>query len=189
MVNMTREDVLKLFPDATDEQITKILNQHHAELTKEKTKTETYKEQSKENEELKKQLEEINNAKLSDIEKANKERDEALEKLNDSTKTIQKMNQKIALADKGITGEDADKLIESLAGGNFDIEIFAKIIADREQASAIAKEKEIAGNSGNPNGGNGNGGAESKPEDVLNAESISFGSVTQNAQATRDLYR
>lgn len=29
---MTRDEVLKLFPDATDEQISKLLNQHHAEM-------------------------------------------------------------------------------------------------------------------------------------------------------------
>lgn len=36
---MTREDVVKLFPDATDEQITRMLNQHNSEVQKEKKKT------------------------------------------------------------------------------------------------------------------------------------------------------
>lgn len=34
---MTREQVLKLFPEATEEQITNLLNQSNAELEKEKT--------------------------------------------------------------------------------------------------------------------------------------------------------
>lgn len=33
---MTREDVLKLFPEATDEQITNLLNQNNSEVAREK---------------------------------------------------------------------------------------------------------------------------------------------------------
>lgn len=40
---MTREQVLKLFPEATEEQITNLLNQSNAELEKEKTKAKAYK--------------------------------------------------------------------------------------------------------------------------------------------------
>lgn len=36
---MKREDIIKLFPDATDEQINAILNQHHADAGKEFAKT------------------------------------------------------------------------------------------------------------------------------------------------------
>ena len=35
---MTREDVLKLFPEATDEQITNLLNQNNSEVAREKNK-------------------------------------------------------------------------------------------------------------------------------------------------------
>lgn len=38
---MKREEILELFPDATDEQISKLLNRHHAEISaKQKTDTE-----------------------------------------------------------------------------------------------------------------------------------------------------
>ena len=36
---MTREDVKKLFPDATDEQVTQFLNKHNAEIAGERAKT------------------------------------------------------------------------------------------------------------------------------------------------------
>ena len=36
---MTREDVLKLFPEATDEQITNLLNQNNSEVATEKKLT------------------------------------------------------------------------------------------------------------------------------------------------------
>lgn len=151
---MTREDVLKLFPDATQEQITQLLNQTHSELSREKSKAESYKAKADEAERYKNELDAINSEKMTELEKATKERDEALAKLTASTTEITKMNQKIALANKGIVGEDADKLVESLAGGNLDIEILAKIISDKENSAKIAKEQEIAQGSSNPNGGN-----------------------------------
>ena len=41
---MKREDVLKLFPEATDEQITNLLNQSNKEVLNEKNKVAQYKE-------------------------------------------------------------------------------------------------------------------------------------------------
>ena len=41
---MTREDVKKIFPDATDEQITSFLNQSNSEETKKKAKAQKMKE-------------------------------------------------------------------------------------------------------------------------------------------------
>ena len=43
---MTREQVLKLFPDATDEQITGLLNQTNSEVAREKEKNKAYKEKA-----------------------------------------------------------------------------------------------------------------------------------------------
>ena len=43
---MTREDVKKIFPDATDEQITSFLNQSNSDVAKEKAKAQKVKEQA-----------------------------------------------------------------------------------------------------------------------------------------------
>lgn len=40
---MTRNDVLKLFPEATDDQITNLLNQNNSEVAEEKNKASQYK--------------------------------------------------------------------------------------------------------------------------------------------------
>ena len=187
---MTREDVKKLFPDATDEQITALLNQSNSEIAREKNKAEKYKERAEEADNYKSQLDEIQKANMTDIEKANTERDKALNDVNDLKAQLKTMEMRSKFAEKGIVGEDADKLLASMNDGNFDFEVLGKIISDRESAAAIAKEKEIAGSAGNPNGGSGSGSGENeKPEDVKNAESITFGTVAQNAQATRDLYK
>ena len=49
---MTREQVLKLFPDATDEQITNLLNQSNKEVLNEKNKISQYKEKADKADEL-----------------------------------------------------------------------------------------------------------------------------------------
>ena len=49
---MTREDVLKLFPDATDDQITAMLNKNNSEVAMEKAKSEKYKSDAKKADDL-----------------------------------------------------------------------------------------------------------------------------------------
>ena len=41
---MTREQILKLFPDATDDQITNLLNQNNSEVAREKEKAKAAKQ-------------------------------------------------------------------------------------------------------------------------------------------------
>ena len=70
---MTREDVLKLFPEATDEQITNLLNQNNSEVATEKNKVKQYKAKAESADDLQKKLDELEAGNLSDLEKANKE--------------------------------------------------------------------------------------------------------------------
>ena len=74
---MTREDVLKLFPEATDEQITNLLNQNNSEVAKEKNKVSQYKAKADTADGLQKQLDEIQAGNLTELEKANKALDTA----------------------------------------------------------------------------------------------------------------
>ena len=46
---MTREDVKKIFPDATDEQITSFLNQSNSDVDKEKAKPKDIPEENEKN--------------------------------------------------------------------------------------------------------------------------------------------
>lgn len=175
--------------EPTEEQITNYLNQVNGESKKEKDKAEQYKADAEKAEELQKQLDELNNQNLSDIEKANKERDDALNSITALQNQIKSMELKAKFAEKGIVGEQADKLLESLNGGSFDVDILGQIISDREKAAATAKEQEIASNATNPGGGSagGSGSKDEKQEDVKNAESITFG--TQSAeQSDKDYY-
>ena len=56
---MTREDVKKIFPDATDEQITSFLNQSNSDVAKEKAKNQKLKEDAEKAKALETELEDL----------------------------------------------------------------------------------------------------------------------------------
>lgn len=185
---MTREDVLKLFPEATDEQITNLLNQNNSEVAKEKNKANQYKEKANKADELQSKLDDLEAGNLTELEKANK----ALETANNQIAEMQKNNairdlREKAMTDFKITSEQAKTVVKD--DGSFDTEILGQIISEKENASATAKEQELAGKATNPGGGTGSENGNDKPEDVKNAESITFGGLDKNAQTTRDYYK
>lgn len=149
---MTRDDVLKLFPDATDEQITNLLNQNNSEVAKEKNKANQYKEKADNATELQKKLDELEAGNLTELEKANK----ALDTANQQIAELQKKNairdlREKAMTDFKVTAEQAKAIVKE--DGSFDTVELGKIMSEKETAAAQAKEQEIANNSTNPGGG------------------------------------
>ena len=71
---MTREDVKKIFPEATDEQITAFLNQSNSDVAREKAKAQKLKEDAEKVEALEKELEELKQQNMTEAEKAELER-------------------------------------------------------------------------------------------------------------------
>lgn len=178
---MTREQVIKLFPDATDDQITALLNQNNSEVAREKEKASGYKEKASKADELQKKIDELESGNLSEIEKANK----ALEEANKQIAVLQKNNairdqRESAMTNFKITAELAKKVVKD--DGSLDYPELGKIISEKETASAQAKEQEIAKSAAVPNGGPA-GGNKEKTADVENAELISFGNQAASAEA------
>lgn len=125
------------------------------------------------------------NPEPDDNTKALQERIEQLEREN-----VQKDIRAYA-AEKGLTGEQAESV---LAGFQTDLEAakkaidsIAQIISDKETAAATAKEQELLKGTPNPGGGTGGNPGDDKPEDVKNAESISFGNKADE-QSMKDYY-
>lgn len=125
------------------------------------------------------------NPEPDDNTRALQERIEQLEREN-----VQKDIRAYA-AEKGLTGEQAESV---LAGFQTDLEAakkaidsIAQIISDKETAAATAKEQELLKGTPNPGGGTGGDPDSDKPEDVKNAESISFGNKADE-QSTKDYY-
>lgn len=179
---MTREDVLKLFPEATDEQITNLLNQNNSEVATEKNKAKQYKVKADTADDLQKQLDDLQAGNLTELEKANK----ALEIANQQIADLQKNNavrdlREQAMSDFGITAEQAKTVVKD--DGGFDTAVLGKIMSDKE-ANAIAEyeKKNLEGTPNPNNGGDNKGGT----DDKTNAEKIAE-SLISNAPKNNDV--
>lgn len=178
---MTREDVLKLFPEATDEQITNLLNQNNSEVAKEKNKVSQYKAKADRADELQTRLDELQAGNMTELEKANK----ALETANQQIADLQKSNairdqREAAMTNFKITAEQAKTVVKD--DGSLDYTELGKIMSEKETAAAQAKEQEIAKHQDIPGGGGKKGGADNK----TNAEKIAE-SLISNAPKNNDV--
>ena len=156
---MTREDVLKLFPDATDEQITNLLNQNNSEVAREKNKA------GKDKEEL---------ARLKEVEKEyNKFKEQGMSENEKTVKALESANQKIAELEKrdiirtqranamekfGLTAEQASKVVTD--DGATDYEVLGQIFADSKKSAIAEYEKQKLEGTPNPGGSTGGSGEE-----------------------------
>lgn len=185
---MTRDDVLKLFPEATDEQITNLLNQNNSEVAKEKNKANQYKDKANSADELQKKLDELEAGQLTEVEKANK----ALELANEQIAKMQKENsirdlREKSMTDFKITADQAKTVVKD--DGSFDTAALGKIMSEKETAAAQAKEQEIAGKQDIPGGGSAGGGKD-KTEAEKTAEAIgkTLAGTNEAAKAIVDGY-
>lgn len=146
---MTRAEIMKLFPTATEEQITALLNQHQSELQAEKDKQKDLKGNADKVKELEAQIEELQNKDISDSEKMQKQIDKLQSDYDNAQKTIRNMELKSNLQKQGLSDEEADNFINSLNGDTFDASVLGTIIKN----AVSAKEKELMDNAPNPMGG------------------------------------
>ena len=177
---MTRDDVTKLFPDATDEQITQVLNAHQSELQTAKKNAEDWKAKAGQAQTLEEQLAEAERLKAE----AEKKMEEAENKNLSNEELLQKKisemekasNEKIAAltaqlatseinayaSEKGLSGEHVANVLKAFGGdtklAKTAINSMCQLKTDWEAEAALAKEKEIQSMSGNPAGaGTGDG--------------------------------
>ena len=181
---MTREDVKKIFPDATDEQITSFLNQSNSDVAKEKAKAQKVKEQAEKADALEKELEELKQQNMTDAEKAELERQKkkaANEKRISDLESALATSQREALTGKitsifasaGMKGDayagaikafsnmDAEDALKEAQ--NFVDEI-SKVNKSMLDTAKAAWEKEALENTPNPGGGKSGGEPEKKSE-------------------------
>lgn len=200
---MTREDVKKIFPDATDDQITSFLNQSNSDVAKEKAKAQKVKEQADKAEALEKELEDLKQQNMTEAEKAELERQKekaANEKRISDLESALATSQKEALtgkitsifADAGMKGdayagaikafsnmnaEDALKEAQTFVDG---ISVENKTALDTAKA---AWEKEALEKTPNPGGGKSGGEPEKKSEASEYAKAYSAKMCPENKPA------
>lgn len=186
---MTREDVKKLFPEATDEQITGILNQNNSEVAKEKGKAEKIKTElddlkasAASVEELQKKIEEIEQSKMTETEKIAKELEKSNARVAELEKSIAIQQSRADATEKfKVTAEQAKQIVKD--DGSFDYDALGTIIAEKEAAAANAKEQEIAHASTNPGGQPGDGGTNSMATEMAVASAKRAGVANESILA------
>ncbi len=181
---MTREDVKKIFPEATDEQITSFLNQSNSDVAKEKAKAQKVKEQADKADALEKELEALKEQNMSEAEKAELERQKekaANEKRISDLESALATSQREALVGKitsifataGMKGDAYTGAIKAFSNMKADdalkeAQAFVDgISTENKTALDTAKaawEKEALEKTPNPGGGTGDGKTEKKSE-------------------------
>ena len=141
-VIMTRDDVLKLFPDATDEQITHLLNQNNSEVAKEKNKANQYKDKANSADELQKKLDELEAGQLTEVEKANK----ALEAANEQIAKLQKDNairdqREAAMTNFKITADQAKSVVKD--DGSLDTNLLERLFLKKRLHPQRQRKKRL----------------------------------------------
>lgn len=181
---MTREDVKKIFPEATDEQITSFLNQSNSDVAREKAKAQKMKEDAEKAKALEEELEELKKQNMSEAEKAELERQKekaANEKRISDLESALATSQRDALVGKitsifataGMKGDAYTGAIKAFSNMKADdalkeAQAFVDgISTENKTALDTAKaawEKEALEKTPNPGGGTGDGKAEKKSE-------------------------
>ena len=137
----------------TDEQITNYLNQLNGETRYERERADNLKDKASKADELQQQIDEMNSANQTDNEKLQTALDKANAQIASMQKEMARTKLLNSLAGKGITGDDAEKLVTE--DGVLDVEVLGKIISERETSAAANKEKELLQQTPNPDGGKG----------------------------------
>lgn len=200
---MTREDVKKIFPDATDDQITSFLNQSNSDVAKEKAKAQKAKEQADKAEALEKELEELKKQNMTEAEKAELERQKekaANEKRISDLESALATSQKEALigkitsifANAGMKGDAYAGAIKAFSNMNAEDALKESqtfvdgISAENKNTLDTAKaawEKEALENTPNPGGGKSGGEPEKKSEASEYAKAYSAKMCPENKPA------
>ena len=136
--------------EPTDEAINNLLNTIHASVKSAEDKALRYKSEADKVKDLQKQLDDINNEKLTDAEKASKAVEEANAKVQQLEQTVKTMQLQKSLAEIGITGEDATQLIGE--DGSLNTEILGSILATREKNAVDVYKKQALDSTPSPDG-------------------------------------
>lgn len=168
---MTREELKKILPDATDEQLNELLNKNNSEVAKEKSKAEKVKaelDDLKANagnvEELQKKIEEIEESKLTETQKIAKELEKSNARVAELEKAAAIQNSRATAAEKfKVTAEQAKQIVKD--DGSFDYDVLGQIIAEKETSAVSEYEKQKLAETQNP-GGNSGGGEDGKSSAV-----------------------
>lgn len=179
---MSREEVKALFnswgiEEPTNEQITDYLNKLQQATKTAEDKANRYKAEADKVKDLQKQLDEINNEKLTDAEKSAKAVEEANAKVAELENTVKTMQLQKSLAEIGIVGDDATSLVGE--DGSLNTAKLGEILAMREKNAVDVYKKQALDSTPSPDGKKDDSGEPESPyKDIV--ESVT---ATRKAEA------
>ena len=181
---MKREELIAM--GISEENADKIMADYGSTVQKANAKAEQYKAKADKADELQSQIDELNSQNMTEVEKATKALESANQKIAELEKRDVIRTQRANAMEKfGLTAEQASKVVTD--DGATDYEVLGQIFADSKKSAIAEYEKQKLDGTPNPGGSTGGTGKDEKPEDVKNAESITFG--TQSAeQSAKDYY-
>ena len=163
---MTREDVKKIFPDATDEQITSFLNQSNSDVAKEKAKNQKLKEDAEKAKALETELERqkekaANEKRISDLESAlaDSQKEALTGKITSIFAAAGMKGDAYAGAIKAFSNMDAE---DALKEAQTFVDGISEVNKSTLDTAKAAWEKEALENTPNPGGGTNGGKKEEK---------------------------
>ena len=126
--------------EPTEEQVNSYIAVISNELKASEDRAARFKAESDKVKDLEKQLNELNNAKLTDEERSAKAMEEANQRVLELETTVKTMQLQKGLAEIGIIGEDAADLVDE--DGSLNIEKLGEIIGAREKSAVDVYKKE-----------------------------------------------
>lgn len=190
---MTREQVKEQFPDATEEQITAILNINGTEVSTAKKGAIDQKE-AKRLQDIEKEYVKLQEAGLTDAEKAAKALADAEAAKVDYAKKSNRLDAEKILVAAGMTEEDYKDLIDGIVSDNADItkalatNLAAMVTKQKETAIQKTKEELMDGTHKPGDGGDSGEPGDEKTEDVKMAEDIAK-SFSNGSDASQDIFK
>jgi len=141
---MNREDIKKYFPDATDETISELLNQHHKEMDSEKKKAEALKAKADSAEALTKELETLKTQSLTAEEKLQQQLEAAAKAEKNYKKLQNRLSAEKHFVGAGLKDTEYADILENIVSDNADFtEKAATTIVGLIKAQKDATEKAL----------------------------------------------
>lgn len=186
---MTREQAKQFLIDngveePTDDAVSNLLNTLHSETKMAEDRANRYKSEADRVKTLEKELKELNDANLSDIEKANKATEDAMKQVAELQMTVKQMQLTKSLAEIGIVGDDAEGLFEN---GELNTAKLGEIMASREKNAVAAYQKETLNSTPSPQGGQGE--EDAKPENDIAKAFATRAKANTDALSIIDSYK
>ena len=191
---MTREDIKKIFPDATDEQITNMLNSHNTEKNAEKAAASKAADKGISDDELSelrkkaKAFDDAEKEKMTAEEKLKAALEEAEKAKTEAIRVRARTKAEAEFIKAGLTETEYKDILDDVVADDDEktlarVARLTKIIKDKTEAAIKTTKEEILKDSSQPQSGSGNAGGKSDEQAKSDAEKLAKSLAADYASA------